>query len=296
MKNPPTNRKKRITAEPASTSPGHSPGEPGSNRAGGCAVRIGLFTDPHFADKPDVKDRCYRSSLEKVRQATEDFNRAKVDFAVELGDFIDGGGTIAAEIGYVKAIENEFARYKGERYHVLGNHCVSTLTKAEFLRACSRREPDPYHSFDRNGFHFVFLDACYRPDEQPFGRNNFKWDQACLPEAECDWLRADLAEAKGKAVVFTHYRLDVDNAYGLTNGPAVRRILEQSGKVLAVIQGHYHPGDRRTISTIHYVTLSAMVTGAGIGNNAYAILDIDRDGAIELRGFGRQESYTFAAK
>ena len=41
---------------------------------------------------------------------------------------------------------------------------------------------------------------------------------------------------------------------------------------------------------IHYVTLWAMVTGAGPDNNAYAILEVRRDGSMALRGFGRQKS------
>jgi predicted phosphodiesterase len=255
-------------------------------------VRIGLIADLHYADKPDAKDRCYRSSLEKIRRAVEAFNRAGVDFAIELGDFVDEGPTLNEEIAYVRRIEAEFAGFRGERHHVLGNHCVWTLTKNEFLRACSRPAPDPYYSFDHKGFHFVVLDACYRPDEHPYGRRNSKWTEACLPAAECDWLRRDLAQAAAKTVVFIHQRLDVAGEYAITNAPAVRNILDQSGKVLAVVQGHYHRGGFRTVGAIHYVTLSAAVTGTGPENNAYAMLEIRRDGSMDLRGSGRQESYT----
>jgi hypothetical protein len=45
---------------------------------------------------------------------------------------------------------------------VLGNHCVYTLTKQEFLDAVE--QPQSYHSFDAGPFHFVVLDACFTSD------------------------------------------------------------------------------------------------------------------------------------
>lgn len=256
-------------------------------------LRIGLITDLHYADKPDNKDRCYRSSLPKLRQAVEHFNRVSADFAVELGDFIDEGPTLDDETGFARRIDTEFDRFRGERHYVLGNHCVWTLTKSEFLRACRARRP--YYSFDRANFHFVVLDACYRTDEQPYGRRNFNWTDACIPSAERDWLSDDLARTNNKTIVFVHHRLDADDHYGIIKRVLVRSILEDSGKVLAVIQGHYHPGDYRRIANIHYLTLTAMVTGSGPDNNAYALLEVYADGSLHLVGHGRQKSFTLPA-
>jgi hypothetical protein len=75
----------------------------------------------------------------------------------------------------------------------------------------------------------------------------------------------------------------------------VRKILESSGKVLAVFQGHYHQNDYREINRIHYCTLAAMIEGAGLDHNAYALMSLFRDGSIKLVGFGQQRSYLFPA-
>ncbi len=265
------------------STPASAPSAPG-------LVCVGLVTDPHYADKADRKDRCYRWSLAKLQQAVEHFKRAGVDFIVEVGDFIDSGASIEEETGFAKRIDKEFRGFKGDRHYVLGNHCVSLLTKNEFLRAC--RGGEPYHAFDHKGIRFIVLDACYRPDEQPYGRNNFDWRKACIPQAECEWLDRTLARTKGRAVVFVHQRIDADDDYGLTNGPIVRGILKRSGKVSVVVQGHYHPGDYRQLGGIHCITLSAMVTGPGLASNAYAILEVRPDGSANLEGFGRQKSYT----
>lgn len=250
------------------------------------AVRLGLLTDVHYADRPPAGTRYYRESIAKVREAADKFNAQKAALAFELGDFIDAAPDPKTEIGFLKTIEAEYARFQGDRRHVLGNHCVYTLTKQEFLDTVGA--PAAHYSLDHGGFHFIALDACYRADGQPYGRENFDWTDANIPPAELEWLAADLKATDKPCLAFIHQRLDVANHYGVKNAPAVRKLLEQSGRVLAVFQGHYHRNDHREIGDIHYCTLHAVVDGSGPENNAYATLDLFPDGSIRLDGFRRQ--------
>jgi alkaline phosphatase len=64
--------------------------------------------------------------------------------------------------------------------------------------------------------------------------------------------------------------------------------------VIAVFQGHSHQNDLNTIGGIHYCTLVAMVEGRGLANNAFSILNIDKQGSIQLTGFQKQKSRQFA--
>lgn len=190
------------------------------------SVRIGLIADLHYADKPPAGSRHYRETPEKLAEAAHRFRKAKPDFVVELGDLIDAADSVKAELGYLKRINRDFAAISKKRHYVLGNHCVFTLTKQEFLDGV--RQKRSYYSFDQGGFHFVVLDACFRSDGKPYGRKNFKWTDANLTAKEIDWLKADLKAAKGKAIVFIHQRLDVRNHYGVKNAAAVRKVLEDS--------------------------------------------------------------------
>lgn len=104
-----------------------------------------------------------------------------------------------------------------------------------------------------------------------------------------EWLEADLKEADGPVVVFAHQRLDVSNNHGVRNAAAVRRVLERSGKVRAVLQGHSHRNDLEEIGGIHYCTLVAMVEGAREEDNGYSIVDVHENGTIRLTGFRKQE-------
>jgi len=112
------------------------------------------------------------------------------------------------------------------------------------------------------GYHFVVLDACFRSDGEPYGRKNFNWTDSNIPAAEIEWLKGDLEKTTHKTIAFVHQRLDVEGHYGVKNAAEVRRVLEQSGNVLAVFQGHYHRNDLKEIGGIRYCTLVAMVEGA----------------------------------
>ena len=135
---------------------------------------------------------------------------------------------------YLSRINKVFAALPGKKHYVLGNHCVYTLTKDEFLDGVGQKKS--YYSFDDQGFHFVVLDACFRGDGKPYGRKNFQWTDPNIPPDQVEWLQADLKDAASKTIVFIHQRLDVSNNYGVKNAAQIRRVLELSGKVLAVFQ------------------------------------------------------------
>ncbi len=255
-------------------------------------VRIGLVTDVHYADKPTRGSRHYRESLAKLEEVGEQFAKDRPDHVVELGDFIDAADSVDVEEKYLKRVNKLFTSLPGKKHYVLGNHCVHTLSKAEFLGGVGQAKS--HYSFDAGGYHFVILDACFRSDGQPYHRANFKWYDANIPADQIDWLRADLKSAKGQAVVFVHQRLDVKNQHGIKNAAAVRKVLEASGKVLAVFQGHSHQNDHRQIADIHYCVHAAMVEGSGESNNGYATMDLYDGGVIRIKGFRRQKDYAWS--
>lgn len=253
------------------------------------SARIGLVTDIHHADKPTAGTRFYRDSRMKLEEARDFFVREKLPCIIEMGDAIDSADTLAAEQEYLRQFSQTLSAAGIERRCVLGNHCVSALTKPEFLEIT--RQAKTFDSFELGGFHFILLDACYRKDGADYGRNNFQWTDANIPPHEVDWLRSDLERTTNKTVVFVHQRLDAPPPYGIQNAAEVRKVLQDSGKVLAVIQGHYHPGDFRELEGIAYCTLSAMIEGSGPDNSAYAVLEVFPDATVRLSGFRKQKGF-----
>jgi len=252
-------------------------------------VRVGLITDMHYADKPPGGSRHYRESLDKLASAAKQMQHEQPDLMVELGDLIDSADSLKVEKEHLGRIHTEFSALPGDKHYVLGNHCVHTLTKEEFLDGVGQKKS--YYSFDLGQYHFVVLDSCFRGDGEPYGRKNFKWTDPNIPAAELDWLKSDLAQTNNKTIVFAHQRLDEAGIHSVKNATQVRKIFEDSGKVLTVLQGHSHKNDYQQIAGIHYCVLVAMVEGSGAKNNAYSTMDLFADGSIHITGFQKQQAY-----
>ncbi|MGI9472736.1 MAG: metallophosphoesterase family protein [Rubripirellula sp.] len=250
-----------------------------------------VVTDMHYADKPTHGSRHYRQSIEKLARAADEFQKAKPDFVIELGDFIDAADSVQTELRYLKRINRDFSLISPQRHYVLGNHCVDTLRKSEFLDEVQQQRS--FYSFDVAGTHFIVLDACFKSDGTPYERKNFKWTDSNVPPHELEWLRADLDANAKPTIVFAHQRLDVAGNHGVKNATEVRQALEQSGHVRAVFQGHSHQNDLHEIGGIHYCTFVAMVEGDGMNNNGYSLVSLSPNGTIEVDGFVRQTSYAW---
>lgn len=264
-------------------------------------VRFGIFTDSHYADRDHHGSRYYRESLKKLSECVELMNDQKVDFLIELGDFKDQGNPPEKDetLRFLDLIEKEFSRFRGRRFHVLGNHDHDSISKGEFLERITNTgfaKAAAYYSFNINSVHFIVLDANYSSDGIPYNRGRFDWTDAYVPERQLSWLRKDLKTNKLPTVVFLHHRLDAsgDNSiYGPRNADEVRKILEDSGKVLIVFQGHEHAGALNRINGITYYTLKGMVEGSGPENNSYAIAEIGRDLSVTIKGYRKATSGKF---
>ncbi|MEZ6120262.1 MAG: metallophosphoesterase [Pirellulaceae bacterium] len=259
-----------------------------NHEATDAVLKIGLVTDLHYADKPAAGSRHYRETLDKFADAAAEFQRQEIDLLVELGDLVDAADDAETEKQYVRRINRELSAVTKQRHYVLGNHCVHTLTKNEFLGEVEQTKS--FYSFDASGIHLVILDACFRSDGQPYGRQNFQWTDANISNEQLEWLKSDLQANSNPTIVFVHQRLDVQNAYGIKNAAAVRQILENAGTVSAVFQGHSHKNDHQQINAIDYVTLVAMVEGSGKANNGYSLLTIHENKSMSLTGFQQQAS------
>lgn len=256
-------------------------------------LKVGLLTDLHYADKVAGGTRHYRETPDKLAEAAKQFAKDQPSFIVELGDMIDAADTVEAELGYLKRINRDFSAICKNRHYVLGNHCVYTLNKQEFLDEVEQKKS--YYSFDSGEFHFVVLDACFRNDGEPYARKNFEWTDPNIPAVEVEWLKADLQATSKKTIVFAHQRLDVSNNHGVKNAAEVRKVLEGSGLVRAVFQGHSHKNDHKEIGGIHFCTLVAMIEGSGAENNGYSVMSLSADGTIQITGFRQQAKYNWTA-
>lgn len=249
-------------------------------------LRVGLMTDLHYADKAPANTRFYREALGKLDEAVTYFNREKPALVVELGDFIDQAASVEQEVEWLKVMESHYSPLTMPRHYVLGNHCVGTLTKAEFAQ--HTEAGGGHRAIEAGGVTFLLLDACFREDGVEYQRKNFHWQDANLPPSELSWLESELSKATGPVIVLAHQRLDLDKVHAVRNAAEVRALLEKSRKVVAVFQGHSHRNDHQRVGSIDYITLVAMIEGSGLDNSGYTLLDIMPDTSLRLHGFREQ--------
>jgi len=253
-------------------------------------TRFGIVTDAHFADVDARGSRYYRESMAKMTECVALMNEQKVDFLLELGDFKDQG-TPAREQEtrqYLSTIEKVFRQFQGPRYHVLGNHDVDSLSKAQFLATIENSgitKEATYYTFETKSVHCLVLDANYSADGKDYSHGRFNWTDTNIPPQELDWIRKDLASTSKPVIVFIHQQLDGTGSHTVKNATEVRHILQESKRVLAVFQGHNHAGQYSQIEGIHYYTLKAMVEGSEKENNSFAIVEMDAQHNLVVNGY-----------
>lgn len=262
-------------------------------------LRFGIVTDSHYAERKPKGTRYFQGAKEKLEVCIQEFNSRALDFIIHLGDFKDQD--VAADssttLDYLITIESVFQKFKGPKYHCVGNHDVDSITKEQFLQNApntSIESGKSYYSFDANNYHFVVLDANY--DEN--GNDHFylegaDWQNTNIPKEQLTWLEKDLTATNFPTVVFCHHPLYLferdGNRYHVQNYRAVQSILETSRKVHLVFQGHVHESNIKKINGIHYITLLGMVDYEGLDNNAFNIVSL-QDNECDIKGYARSKS------
>jgi 3',5'-cyclic AMP phosphodiesterase CpdA len=262
-------------------------------------MRFGILTDIHYAELTPRNNRYYHEALGKTTECVEFMNQQKVEFLLENGDLKDQGKTVEETLGFLDTIESELQKFNGPLYHVLGNHDADNISKAQFLSRIKNTgfsESLAYYSFDKGSWHFVVLDANYMANGVSYDSGNFDWTDCHVSADQLEWLKKDLKKNNKPTIIFIHQQLD-DISYPVehrvhcpNNSAEVRAILEASGNVPLVFQGHYHNGGFHTINGINYYTLSSIVEGTGPEANSFAIVEIDEQLNIQIKGYQKAVS------
>lgn len=211
-------------------------------------LKFAIASDFHAQDIPDGKERV----LSFIRTANEE----DVDFIIELGDFcrLDSMG---------QEILAGWNSYKGDKYHVIGNHDMDNYDYKEYTKGM--KMPGRYYSFDKGDFHFIVLDGNNVFDGQKYyhyAKANYFVDakrRAYIDPEQMEWLKKDLAATEKKCVLFSHQSIDTF----MNNGADVRRILEdenvRSGfkKIVLAFSGHNHSNYTKEINGITYMQINS---------------------------------------
>ena len=219
-------------------------------------MKLGLFTDPHYSSQ-DVTcgNRFNNQSLRKIIEAYDCFTKENCDLVVCLGDLTDTEDTHEKELENLRQIAEVVRRAPMDTVCVMGNHDAFAFTPDEFYSVLDGCRPENRFTNDIN---LLFLDTCYYKNGIRYAPGGGDWTDTFLPDPNA--LKKLLCETDAKTYIFLHQNTDltVRADHRLYNAEEVSDIIESSGKVRTVFQGHYHLGQTSLHNGVQYITLPAM--------------------------------------
>lgn len=255
-------------------------------------VKIGFITDIHHGFCAD--------GLERLEVFIKEASSRKLDFIIQGGDFC-----YATE--EAQECMDLWNTYRGEKYHVLGNHDMDKVAKKEAMDFFGME--NNYYSFDKGDFHFVVLDGNFiMKDGQyvDYGNANFYIDQknrSLVNPEQIEWLKQDLEKTDKQTIIFSHQAFDeIWDGWSSPSRFAVRRVIDDANnrtdfqKVIACFCGHHHVDDHSYINKVHYFQMNSAsyyYVGEGYGsdgskamyqNSIFAFLTLDPSGQILIDG------------
>ncbi|KAJ4786634.1 Manganese-dependent ADP-ribose/CDP-alcohol diphosphatase [Rhynchospora pubera] len=302
-------------------------------------TRTPLFTfavvaDVQYADIPDGRSflgvpRYYRHSIQVLQRAVTNWNHHKnIKFSINFGDIVDGFCPKPDSIIAIQKVLNEFDKFDGPVYHMIGNHCLYNLPRtklipllkipSENLHAYYEFSPCPEYRFivlDAYDFsalgwpedHKVALEATqFLREKNPNSDKNspngligverrFVLFNGAVGKEQLSWLEGTLQDCDQRnqnAVVCSHLPLDPGAAAPealLWNYDEVMKIIHKFKCVKACFSGHDHKGGYCVDAHgIHHRCLEAALE-CPPGTDAYGYVDVYCD-RLSLVGFNRMAS------
>lgn len=236
-------------------------------------MKLGLFSDPHYCDKEMNSPRRFMQSYGKIEIAMEYFKKNGADMIICLGDLVDDCRNYEDNVRSIEKITTLIRSYGIPFYCLMGNHDYQNFTREEFDRLTGGAYPPA--RLDVGNSTLLFLDCNYGDDGRVYEVGKVDWIDTRLPEEQLAALKTNLADPAVKnACVFSHQNVEneVEEHHIVHNAADIRAVLSASGKVRAMLQGHYHPGHDTVIDGVKYHTVAAMCEGE---NNPYEIFEIE---------------------
>ncbi|KAJ3681193.1 hypothetical protein LUZ60_015682 [Juncus effusus] len=283
---------------------------------------FGVIADVQYADIPDGKSflgtpRFYRHSISVLQRAVKSWNDKKnVNFSINFGDILDGFCPKTERSTAIEKILNEFEKFNGDVYHMIGNHCLYNFPRSKLLPLLKIPSENlcAYYDFTPcPEYRFIVLDAydfsvLGWPKDHEITKQAIQFLEERNPNSNKDspdglvgverrfvkfnggvgkeqlsWLEGilrDCSERKQNAIVCCHLPLDPGAASPvglLWNYDEVMEVIHKYNCVKACFSGHDHKGGYTTDSRgIHHRCLEAALE-CPPGSNAYGFVDVYQD-------------------
>ncbi|HEU4412599.1 MAG TPA: metallophosphoesterase [Polyangiaceae bacterium] len=256
-------------------------------------LTVALMTDLHFGPKALFAGKLRKMS-HLAPALTEGIvaelrERVRPDLLVNLGDDIEDEAP-GPDLERYLACQERLRAAGCPLLNVAGNHDTINLTHDDLARAWGR-QGHLHYALEVGGYRFVVLHTVERKDVD-----------VSIDDDQLSWLRAELAAARAPVVVLMHHSAseqDLGDSYWFSAAPhlalvknraELRRVVRESGKVVAVFNGHVHRNHVDVIGGVPYITIQSLIENVdddapGRAAGAYALATFDeRRLVVRVRG------------
>lgn len=215
-------------------------------------VKFLLFADLHYDIMPDAEGR--------LRTVIEQAKKQKVDFMLELGDFIPITPQYAAAKERVQASPVKL-------YHTLGNHDVDSNDKQAYINYWGI--PASYYYFDKGKFRFIVLDSDFFRDKdgviKPYNKGNYgrveETERNKYSKEELAWLENLLQDTEHICILFSHAPIN-DQYAEISENKDIHAVItkarDNGTKIAMVFGGHMHSDNYHQIDGINYMQVNSI--------------------------------------
>lgn len=246
-------------------------------------LTLAFVTDIHVG--PEAR---FQGKLRKLSHRAPDLLGAFVermntvvrpDAVVHLGDAIEDEGRAEDEERYQLVVDS-LKKLSCPVIHVAGNHDTIHLTAADLVRVWGEPAGQAFRAFDVGGYRLVVLHT-----------HEIKGERVFIDEPQLSWLEAELGRPGAPVIVVMHHSAADQVLEGnrwfegrphlclVQERKRLRSILEDSGRVLLVVNGHLHWNHLAMHGAVPYLTLQSLIENLdddapGRPANAHAVVRV----------------------
>lgn len=223
------------------------------------STTFGIISDLHHLQFGKSEEPRLKAFMDEVLKKSS-------DFIVQCGDFCRPQQS--------EGIMAEWNRFKGPKYHVLGNHDMDVCSKEVIMELWGMERP--YHSFDFGGYHYVVMDRNFlrNKDGLLVDYNNSNWGPFSAPfrsftdQPQLAWLKKDLADNDNPVIIFMHQPVFLSDFFDeLGNANEILAIFDEvnytakkdgkNSSIAAVFMGHDHDDRYAERNGVHYFLVNS---------------------------------------
>lgn len=251
-------------------------------------MKFAVLSDLHLGLELDYADLSVDSET-YVKQVLAGFihemnTSVHPEFVVVLGDLIEDVDAVT-DVRRMRYVLDTLSQLSCPVYCVAGNHDTVHIHNLSEIFGRKRL----YYSFDSHTHHGVVLFSQVHTD----GTSSISAEQRA-------WLAQDLKSTTKPTLVFVHHSLADQDVSGnpwfdgmpdkclVANRQEVRKILSDSQKVVACINGHLHWDRYHVHDNIPYFTIQSAIENEdsqGVPSNTFGVITVDdRKVIVDIHG------------